>query len=102
MNHTSFDEIKSYVDQSIKKETEQLQGKMIMVLDQKIRDRTGDILSADETASLLGVSNRTLSNWAAKGVLPRYKLGGKVYWRFFDVIDYMARDCADEPELKFE
>ena len=102
-NDTKFNyvEIQAYVDRSIKKESDELHDKILKTVNQMIRDRTGDLLTVDETTSLLSVSKRTLSNWSAAGILPRHRLGSKFYWKFDDVIDYMKKDCADEPELKF-
>lgn len=39
---------------------------------------TRKYLGVKEAANLIGVEEKTIRNWIAQGVLPAYKLGGKV------------------------
>lgn len=45
------------------------------------------LLSRKETAELLGVNVSTLHNWHKKGVLEPYALGGRVYYKYSDIIN---------------
>ena len=45
------------------------------------------LLSRTETAKLLSVNVSTLHNWHKKGILKPYSLGGRVYYKYSEIID---------------
>ena len=45
------------------------------------------LLSRTETAELLSVNVSTLHNWHKKGILEPYALGGRVYYKYEDIIN---------------
>lgn len=62
----------------------------IKVRDKTCYDRWPEILNAEETAMILGIHIKTVRRMAAKGELPAFRLGVKL-WRFrkSDIIKLM-------------
>ncbi|WP_340153440.1 helix-turn-helix domain-containing protein [uncultured Marivirga sp.] len=53
---------------------------------QKSDSSENDLLSRQETASLLKISLVTLSEWTKTGILQSYQVGGRVYYKKSEVI----------------
>lgn len=84
------DDMKDYIDRRIAEGLESIHDKlsdeMIDMVVQQMKEVTGDVMTCEETMRLLEVGERTLYNWDKEGILQRYRLGGKFYWRYADVI----------------
>lgn len=102
---SDLDEIKYWIEDQmtdgLNKMYETLEEKLFELVVARIEKATGELLTADEAASLLGVTNRTLYNWANSGILPRYRLGGQFYWKYADVIERLEmQDGTGEDKTK--
>jgi predicted site-specific integrase-resolvase len=55
---------------------------------------TVTLLSSSEAASILRVSHRSMTRWAAEGLIPAFKMKGKTGAYLFDadVVDLAQRD----------
>jgi hypothetical protein len=49
-----------------------------------------DALNRVETAQFLGVCQRTVGDWQAKGILPPIRYGGRVFWLRSDLERFKA------------
>lgn len=63
---------------------------MQQIVERKI-EVTIDILPGDrvrhrDAARLLGIHSRTLVNWARRGRLSRIRLGGRVFYRYGEIV----------------
>jgi excisionase family DNA binding protein len=56
-----------------------------------LRTRPPAFLSLRELALVLGVSERGVTNWVRRGLLPRVKLGRRVLFRWTQVEHALAR-----------
>ena len=56
----------------------------VVVKEKKTTER---LLSRSQTADLLDISLVTLYKWVKNGLIPCYKIGGKVYFKYDQVIE---------------
>ena len=55
---------------------------------------TCELITANQLADLLNISERTLYRLKSTGVLPQaISLGGSVRWRLTDIRDWIAKGC---------
>jgi len=47
-----------------------------------------ELVGAKVAAQLLGLSRRTVQDWAMKGLIPRYKIGRANRFKVSDIIEY--------------
>ena len=47
-------------------------------------------LEPKEICAILNISRRTLADYSKKGYIPYSRLGGRVYYRFSDIDDYLS------------
>jgi excisionase family DNA binding protein len=59
--------------------------------DNSIRTNPPALLSISELAFVLGLSNRALHNYVARGLIPRVKLGRRVLFRWTQVQASLAK-----------
>lgn len=52
-------------------------------------------LDIPETAKWLKVSPRTLQNYRDKGLLPFSQVGAKIYFRLFDLQEFLKKNYVD-------
>ena len=87
---TDHEDLKFYIDDRIREGLEsiyeKIQDDLFEIVKQHVQEFTGDILTGEQAAQMLGVSPRTLAAWAIDGALPRYRIGTKWYWRTSDII----------------
>jgi len=50
-----------------------------------------EFIDKHEVARRLGKTLRTVDNWMARGVLPHYKIGRSVNFRWSDVLEHLTR-----------
>ena len=88
-----YEDMKYYIDDQIRdgldKMYDKLTDEMFGLIQQQMKEVTGEILTGEDAARLLGVTTRTLYNWDRDGVLPRYRIGGKFYWKYDDVLSVL-------------
>jgi excisionase family DNA binding protein len=61
------------------------------------RERTAVLIPADEVATMLGVSERTLWRLLSAGKLPEpVRIGRNTRWRAAEVRDWIERGCPQE------
>ncbi|GIW86426.1 MAG: hypothetical protein KatS3mg108_0750 [Isosphaeraceae bacterium] len=61
------------------------------------REKTAVLISADEVATMLGVSERTLWRLLSAGKLPEpVRIGRNTRWRAAEVRDWIERGCPQE------
>jgi hypothetical protein len=44
------------------------------------------LLTTEEVGELLRVSRQTVINWSREGILIKYTMGHKVYWKYSEII----------------
>lgn len=54
------------------------------------KDKT--ILTRKEAAKLLSVSLTTLKTWSDLGLIKRYQLGGRIYYKTYELINALRSD----------
>jgi len=88
-----YDDMKFYIDDRIREELESIYDKvqddLFEIVKQHVQEFTGDILTGEEAARMLGITTRTLYSWAIDGALPRDRIGTKWYLRTSDIIARM-------------
>lgn len=61
------------------------------------REKTAVLIPADEVATMLGVSERTLWRLLSAGKLPEpVRIGRNTRWRAAEVRDWIERGCPQE------
>jgi len=64
---------------------------MSLVMVDQVRVTAAGNISRKDAARALGLSPKTLCEWAARGLGPApIKVGGRVYYRWSDVLDFAA------------
>lgn len=72
------DQLKELISSTVKTEIE--------VLKKEFQPKEPDAyLTRDETKSLLKISNFCLHNWMNKGILKKYKMGNRTYFKRSDI-----------------
>lgn len=55
-------------------------------------------ITRPQLASRFGVSEATIFRWVAEGKAPpSYKVGGQRLWRERDILEWLERECREEP-----
>lgn len=49
-----------------------------------------ELLHREDVMLLLGISNATLHRWTVKGIITKYGLEGKVFYKFSEIIDTLT------------
>lgn len=49
------------------------------------------VLDTQQFTDLLSISKRTALNWRNKGVIPYSELGGKIYYKYSDIMKIMEQ-----------
>ncbi|MCT4629599.1 helix-turn-helix domain-containing protein [Winogradskyella sp.] len=57
-----------------------------------------NLLTREETATILKVTLQTLHNWSKKGILVPFSIGNRIYYRKSDVISAL-RPCNDLKQI---
>lgn len=95
-----YDDMKYYIDDRIEAGLnsiyDKLQDYILEAVQQHVQEFTGEIMTGEEAANLLGITTRTLYNWAVSGELPRYRIGSKWYWRTSDIIARMDEQSKQQ------
>lgn len=59
------------------------------------------LLTARELGELLGFAAGTIVDWAERGKLPCFKIGGRLRFRESEVVEWLeARRVGDRPSLR--
>jgi excisionase family DNA binding protein len=72
----TLDELKNLIKEAVREELEAREQKE----DEKM-------LSVSEVSTLFGVTKATVYNWTTEGKLSKYKVGGKVFWKYSEVME---------------
>lgn len=60
------------------------------------QEHNRELISAKQTARMLGVHPNTLCKWRIRGIGPRYmKIGQKIIYRVSDIDDWLGRRTYD-------
>ena len=63
------------------------------------KEGSKELLTRKETAKRLGISLSTLHDYTSKGILPAYRIGNRVYYRWEDILK-AAKRVEPLPPLK--
>lgn len=91
MKYWIADQINERISEGLDHVHDSLQDQIFEMVNAAIKEHTGELMTSDDAARMLGVSTRTLYNWANSGILPRYRLGGQFYWKYDDVIERLEK-----------
>ncbi len=96
---TDHEDFKYYIDDRIREGLDsmydKIQDDLYEIVKQHVQEFTGDILTGEDAAGMLGISTRVLYSWAIDGALPRYRIGTKWYWRKSDIIARMDEQSKE-------
>lgn len=54
-------------------------------------DEYRNLLTRRQVSDLLSIDLSTVHNWTKKGILPAYRLGGRVYFKLSDIENNLDR-----------
>lgn len=62
-----------------------LRNQILNDLKEAVREKRESYLTPDQVCKELGISRGTVNNWADRGILKLYRLGGRTYLKFSEI-----------------
>ena len=62
-----------------------LRNQILNDLKEAVREKKESYLTPDQACKELGISRGTVNNWADRGILKLYRLGGRTYFKFSEI-----------------
>ena len=62
-----------------------LRNQILNDLKEAVREKKESYLTPDQVCKELGISRGTVNNWADRGILKLYRLGGRTYFKFSEI-----------------